>query len=166
MNSVLKFDRFVLTKELNEKFKKVGDVFEVAIVLDDSFLLRDAKTKVAVGVVNFEDFEKHFTKEDEFVGWTQWTPFVGFYGQTDVFYRTNRKKTQVKFLTDKVRAESCCNKVDDFNLYFGIQIAYLRCLNKALSKRKESLEKQLKHINVEIADNNKAMEKMINSLEI
>ena len=55
MNSTLKFDRVILTKEFNEKFKKVGEVFEIANILDDSFLLRDSKTKIALGVISFED---------------------------------------------------------------------------------------------------------------
>lgn len=166
MNTVLRFDRVILTKELNEKFKQVGDVFEIANILEDSFLLRSAKTKVALGVISFEDFEKHFVHENNFKGWTPWIPIVGFNGQTDALYRTNRKKTQVRFLTNKVRAESCCSKVDDFNLSFGIQIAYLRCLNKAMLKQKIELEEKIKTINSEIAENESIMKKMVNSLDI
>lgn len=164
MNTVLRFDKCVLVKELNEKLKQVGDVFEIANILEDSFVLRSAKTKVAIGAVSFEDFEKHFVHEGNFKGWTNWTPLVGFDGQTDAFYRTNRKKTQVKFLTDKVRAEACCSKVDDFNLSFGVQIAYLRCLNKAMSKQKVEFEEKIKSINGEIADNESIIKKMVNSL--
>ena len=60
MKTVLKFGRFVLVKELNEKISKVGEVFEIASISDDSFLLRDGQTRIALGVVSFEDFEKHF----------------------------------------------------------------------------------------------------------
>ena len=52
METILKFDRVILTKELNDKIKKVGDVFEIANILDNSFLLREAKSRVAVGVVS------------------------------------------------------------------------------------------------------------------
>lgn len=164
METVLKFDRVILTKELNERIKKVGDVFEIANILDNSFLLREARTKVAVGVVSFEDFEKHFVQEENFKGWTQWTQLTGFDGQTDALYRTNRKKVQVKFITDKVRAESCCCRDDDFNLFFGVQLAYLRCRNKALAKQESGYEEKLKEINCEIIDNKKIIEKMIDSL--
>ena len=122
MNTILKFDKVVLTKELNDRFKQVGETFEVANVLEDSFLLRSAKTKVAIGVVSFEDFEMHFVHAENFKGWTPWTPLVGFDGQSDCHYRTNRKKVQVKFLTNKVRAEACCTKGDNFNLGFGVQL--------------------------------------------
>lgn len=174
MDTVLKFDKVILTKELNDKFKKVGEVFEIANILsaddsvnvnNNSFLLRDSKTRVAIGVVSLEDYEKCFVKEKEFSGWTAWTPLTGYDGQTDALYRTNRRKVQVKFLTDKVRAESCCCKEDDFKLFFGVQMAYLRCLNKALLNRKETVEKELKDINSEIAENNQIIKKMISSLE-
>lgn len=164
MNTTLKFDRVVLIKELNDKFKQVGETFEVASILENSFLLRSEKTKVAVGVVSFDDFEKHFTHEENYKGWTKWTPLVAFDGQTDAFYRTNRKKVQVKFLTDNVRAECCCCKDDDFNLSFGIQLAYLRALNKARLKQKAELEETMKSVEHEIAENNTIIKKMVNSL--
>ena len=165
MDTVLKFDRVVLVKEMNDKFKKVGDVFEIANILDNSFLLRDSKTRVALGVVSFEDFERCFVAESQFTGWTAWTQFVGFDNQNDIFYRTNRRKTQVKFTTNKIKAESCCHKADDFNLYLGIQMAYLRCLNKALLKQKSDCEKILKNIELEINENQEIIKKMISSLE-
>ena len=166
MKTTLNYDRVVLTKELNNKIKKVGEVFEIGNVLENSFVLRDAKTKVALGVVNFEDFEKHFVHEENFKGWTSWTPITGFDGQTDAFYRTNRRKIQVKFLTDNVRAEACCNKVNDFNLAFGLQMAYLRCLNKSMMKKAELYEKALKEIDIEVADNMHIIKKMYQSLEV
>ncbi len=166
MNTTLKFDRVVLTKELNEKFKKIGEVFEIANILENSFLLRDSKTRVAIGVVSFEDFERHFVHEENFKGWTNWTQMLGFDGQSDILYRTNKKKVQVKFLTNNVRAEACCNKnEDDFNLGFGIQLAYLRCLNKARETQKAELEQKLAMVNQEIAENKAIMKKMVNSID-
>lgn len=166
MNTTLKFDRVILTKELNEKFKQIGEVFEIANILEDSFLLRSAKTRVAIGVVSFEDFDKHFIHEEKFKGWTDWTPLTGFDGQSDALYRTNRKKVQVKFLTDKIRAEACrCNK-DDFNLSFGIQLAYLRCLNKAREQQRTALNAELAFVEHEIAENESIIKKMVNSLPI
>lgn len=164
MNTTLKFDRVILVKELNEKFKQIGETYEVANILENSFLLRNAKTKVAIGVVSFEDFEKHFVAEEKFKGWTKWQSLVGFNGHSDAMYRTNFKKIQVKFITTKDRAECCCNKTDDFNLAFGIQLAYMRCLNKARERQKEELEETLSMINHEIAENNTIIKKMVNSL--
>lgn len=166
MKTVLKFDKCVLVKELNERFKQVGEEFEIANILEDSFLLRSAKTKVAIGVISFNDFEKHFVNEENFKGWTPWTPLVGFDGQSDVLYRTNKKKVQVMFLTNKVRAEACCCKDDEFNLPFGIRLAYLRCLNKAREKQRVELEEKLNMVEHEIAENKTIMKKMVNSIEV
>lgn len=164
MNTVLKYERVILIKELDDRIKKVGDVFEIANILDDSFLLREAKSKLAVGVISFEDFDKHFVTEEQFKGWTKWTPFRGFDGQNDVLYRTNRRKVQVKFITDKVRAEACCNRADDFNLFFGVQVAYFRCLNKALTKKANKYREELFKINEEINDNDIAIKNMFATL--
>lgn len=171
MESVLKFDRVVLIKELNDKIKKLGEVFEIANVLEDSFVLRETKSRAAVGVISFADFEEHFVHAENFKGWTQWCMFVGFDGQNDCMYRTNGKKVQVKFLTDKVRGEACCSKVNDFNLSYGIQLAYLRALNKVnlrkITEYEETLkqtEENLKQTNIEVMDNERIIQKMINSL--
>lgn len=166
MKTTLKFERVILIKELDDKLHKVGECYEIANILEDSFVLREAKSKLAVGVISFEDFEKHFVHEENFKGWTNWTPLVGFDGQTDAFYRTNRRKTQVRFLTDKVRAESFLNVKDGdaFNLFFGIQLAYLRALNKAYSKKTAEYENALKKIKSETEDNEGIIRKMINSL--
>lgn len=165
METVLKFDKVTLTKELNETFCVVGESFEIANVLDDAFLLRNAKTKIAIGVVSFKDFEKHFAKAEGFKGWTPWTKFMGFDGQNDCFYKTNGRKVYVKFLANKVRAESCCHRDDTFSLSHGIHIAYLRAMNKVLAKKKAEYEKTLDDINREMAENNVIIKKMINMLE-
>lgn len=166
MDTVLKFDRVILIKELNDKIKKVGDTFEVANILDNSFLLRDARSRVAVGVVSFEDFDKHFVLEENFKGWTKWTQFAGYDGQSDCFYRTNRKKTQVKFITNNLRAEACVNKKDkdEFNLHFGIQLAYLRCLKKANCKKVDKLQEDINNLDNEIFDLMQAERQMLKSL--
>lgn len=165
--ATLKYDRVILIKELNEKFRKVGEVFEIANILDDSVLLRDSKTRIALGIISFEELEQYFVHEPNHRGWTQWTPLTGFDGQTDAYYRTNRRKTQVRFLTSNIRGESCLNAKcgDEFNLYFGIQLAYLRALNKAHAKKITKYEEELNKANLEIVENNRIMQKMINSLE-
>lgn len=165
METTLKFDKVVLVKELNEKFNRTGEIFEVANILEHGILLRNAKNRVAIGVVSFDDFERCFVTENNFKGWTKWQPIVGFDGQNDAYFRTNRRKTQVKFITDKVRAEACRSKVNEFNLSFGVQMAYLRCLNKSLEKKKLEYEKLIEEINHKISENESAIRSMMNSLE-
>lgn len=164
--SVLVYDRVILIKEFDEKMKKVGEVFEIASILNNGFVIRDSKTRVALGLISFEDFEKYFVHEENFKGWTKWTPMIGYDGQNDIFYRSNGKKVQVKFLRDNVRAEASCSKVNEFNLSFGLQIAYLRCRNKALLNRATEYEKALKEIDSEMVDNMRIIKKMVNSLEV
>jgi hypothetical protein len=146
MESTLKYDRVVLTRELNDKFKKVGEVFEIANVFDDYFLLRDGKTRVAIGIVSFEDFDKHFVHEANFKGWTQWTPLTTNYEEGLVmFYRVkDRHKVQVK-TSDGFVGESSCNTKfgDEFNLYTGLNLAFLRCVKKVFLNRIEKHQKQL-----------------------
>lgn len=174
MKTTLKFSRVILIKELNERFNKIGEMFEVANILEDSFLLRDAKTKIAIGVVSFNDFDKCFVHEENYNNkWTKWQQFNGFDNQNDCLYKTNRKDVEVKFVTDNVRAKSFLHKDDEFNLSFGLNMAYLRCMNKALEKKKDECEKELTRlsaelarINSEIADNKRTIQKMINSLNV
>ena len=104
-------------------------------------------------------------KEENFKGWSRWALFVSYGGQNDCVWRTNRRKTQVRFLTDNVTAESCCNKEDEFDLALGIKIAYLRCCNKVLEKNKAEHEAKLKAINEKICNNETTLKKMINSIE-
>lgn len=162
----MKFDKVVQTREMNEKFRKVGTVYEIANIIEDAFVLRSVDTKVAIGVVSFDDFDKFFCKQKDFKGWTDWTFFTGFDGQNDCMYRTNFKKTQVMFLTSNVRAESCCDNRDVFNLSTGVRFAYLRALNKAwnIKKSKCDNEEEIKRIDSEIAENKMILKKMINSI--
>lgn len=102
--------------------------------------------------------------KNNYKGWTSWNPVINYNGQTDCFYKTNGKKVIVKFLKDNIKAEACCNKIDEFNLAIGIQIAYLRCLNKALNKQKIECEEKIKEINHDIAGNNNSIQKLIDSL--
>lgn len=171
MKSTLKYDKVILIKELNDKFRKVGEEFEIASVSEDSFLLRDAKSKVAIGVISFQDFEKCFVHEENFKGWTDWQQFNGLEGQTDCFYRTNRRDVEVKFVTDKVRTKSYLHKDDEFNLSFGLNLAYLRAFSKVLEKKKDKVKEKLckveeehKEINDEIANVERHIQKLINSV--
>lgn len=108
------------------------------------------------------------TKEmngENFKGWTRWTTMTGFDGHNDCVYRSNGKKVQIKFLTSNVRAEACCCKDDDFNLAFGLNLAYLRAMNKALTKKRIELEEELNSVEHDIARNKTIMKKMVNSLD-
>ena len=146
METTLKFDRVILIKELNDKIKKLGEAFEIANILEDSFVLREAKSKVAVGVVSFEDFEKHFVHEENFKGWTNWTPLTTDYEEgLTLFYRVkDRHRVQVKSMNGCVGESSCNIKFgDEFNLYIGLNLAFLRCIKKVYLAKINNYHKQI-----------------------
>lgn len=155
MNTLFKYDKVVLTKELNERFRKVGDAFEIANILEDSFVLRDAKSKVAIGIVSFDDFERCFVKEESFKGWTKWIEFTTDYeSNLKMFYRIkDRRRIQVKSYNGCI-GESCCNIKfgDQFNLYLGLNLAYLRCIKNMLANNIDNYIKNIDNCTSEISD--------------
>lgn len=161
--AVLKYDRVILTKPLDNKMNMVGEAYEVAAVTEGSFVMRDARTKVAVGVISLEEFNDYFEKPHDIKGWTDWVKFTDKDGDA-AFYKTNFRKVMVKCGNTKAVA-SCNLAEDEFNLHFGIKVAYGRCFNKMLKKEKEECEKRLKDINSEMKDNIVLLRNMIASLE-
>lgn len=166
--SVLKYDRVVLIKEFG-KLRTVGEVYEIANITEETFILRDARTKIAVAVIDIKDFEEYFRKEDEVKTWTPWTVFNVDDGRV-AFYRTNRRKVEVKY--DGFKSTAYCSKGDEFNLHFGISLAYRRCLIKQSVKLKKNTEENkkacealLEHLDSAIKDNKTFIKRMINSLD-
>lgn len=156
-------EKLILTQPV-DKLRNVGEAFEIANVVDDFVVLRNAKTKIAVGVCNIIDIEKHFTKVNEFVGWTQWTRLINARGDVIAFYRTNGKKVQVRTV-DGFKGEATCNKCDTFNLWFGIRLAHARMQLKIISKVKTQCEDVLKEAKKEEHDNKVLIKRIYASLD-
>lgn len=136
MNNIYKNDKVVLVKPF-EKMQVVGDVYEVANITDTHVVLRNEKTKIAVGAISISDFEEYFesySDRKENSKWTSWTSIVNETNNTIAFYRTNFKKTQVRINNGEkcIKGESCCTPTDEFDLFTGVRIAYARALIKAL----------------------------------
>lgn len=131
--SIFRNDKVILVKEY-ETMKKVGEIFEVANITPTSIVLRDAKTKIAVGAIELSDFDKYFKKPEEMKSYTPWGAIVDPEQNTTAYYRTNGKKVQVrlceKINNKPIQAEASCNKGDDFNLIFGIRLAFSRAMVK------------------------------------
>lgn len=163
MYSVLKYDEVVLIKEF-EKLKQVGEIYEVANITENSMILRTKDTKIAVGVIGINDFYVHFRKFKEVTGWTNWIPIVDDFGSLICYYRTNFKKVQVQ-LHEKYKAEASCHALDEFNVSFGIKLAYQRCRIKHLNDLKNTYENSLKKTESELMQCKHNIKKMINSLE-
>lgn len=144
--TILRMDHVCCTSPF-ENFS-VGGEYEVANITDNGgIVLRRVADRVAVGVVPFDKFFDHFDKPEEFIGWTDWMPFVKTIDDHPIAvgsFRTNFKKIQVK-LFDGTRGESSCNtKIDKFDFNIGLRIAYLRCEKKQLDKGIENACARLK----------------------
>jgi hypothetical protein len=169
--NIMRNDKVVLVNGM-DGFKKVGETFEVANVTDTKVILRDVTSKVAVGAIDIDTFEVYFKKAEEVTGWLQWENLVDRTGNVIAHYRTNGKKVQVR-TPDGYRAETTCNKGDDFNLFFGIQLAYNRCLMKSLNDEEASLVEAIEDLEGELnvirsakSETKHTIKMMINSLEL
>lgn len=158
--NVFKNDKFVLVKEFG-KLNNVGSTYEVASILEKSIVMRDGKTKVAACAVDIENFDEYFKKAEDINGWTPWTKFSGAQGEVIGFYRTNMKKVQVKSISGVgIKAEACCYKDDKFDLYFGLNLAFLRCKLKALNRMKKSYTDCLEEIEPFIDETSNQIQQM------
>ena len=159
--NIVRNEKVMLVKEM-DNFQKVGEVFEVANITDTAVVLRDASNKIAVGVVNIDCFDEYFKKPEDVNGWTPWQRLTA---NEDVvaFYRAKGKKIQVR-LADGTRSEANCNDCDEFNLFFGIQLAYERCLNKIYKQMEKDYEKALKEVRAEISECHHRVKTMINTM--
>ena len=169
--NIMRNDKVVLVKGM-DSFKKVGETYEVANITETKIVLREVTSKVAVGAVDIDAFETHFKKPEEVSGWTQWEKLVDRTGNVVAHYRTNGKKVQVR-TPDGYRAETTCHNADDFNLFFGIQLAYNRCIEKCLNDEENSLmeamadiERELNTIRSMRSETKHTIKMMINSLEL
>jgi hypothetical protein len=167
----LRNDKVILIKEV-ENLKTIGETYEVANIVDNLVILRDATSKMAVGAIDISIFEEHFKKPEEVKGWTEWQRMLDNLGNTLGFYRTNFKKVQVRTMNG-IRSEATCNKKydDGFNLFFGIQLAFTRCADKFLRLEEDKYEtlieeykEELNKIRSNRIDNKNMRKKMLSSL--
>lgn len=160
--NIMRNDKVILTKAMGN-LQVVGETFEVANVTETAVILRNASNKIAVGAVDIAMFDQYFKKPEEVKGWTPWQRLVDSIGNTMAFYRTNWKKVQVR-TADGMRGEATCNKCDEFNLHFGINIAMRRCKIKSMKQIITDCENSLKDFYNDISTEESAIERMIKSL--
>jgi hypothetical protein len=162
--NIVKNDRVYLIKEMGD-LKMVGEAFEVANITDTSIVLRTADKKIAICAVYINEFDKYFKKAEEFTGWTEWHELVDPNENIIAVYRTNYRKVQVRLFNgvNKFRGEAFCNRGDNFNLFFGIQLAYARCMSKFYKDEIEETEAYLKEIKSTMTDNKNSIKRMINN---
>lgn len=113
----------------------VGDTFEVTSISDD--LIITFRCEYGVGMMEYDEFEKYFTEKEIWSDWRRHDP-------TGAWYRVKGRKVQVicaefGFIS---RATAKCSPHDDFDLDFGIKLAYHRASLKNLMR--ESLIRSYK----------------------
>ena len=161
--NILRNDKVILTNVMGN-FQFVGETFEVANITETAVVLRNERTKVAVGAIDIDMFDQYFRKPEEVKCWTPWQRLVDQIGNTIAFYRTNLKKVQVRTV-DGYRGEATCNKADDFNLYFGLCLAMKRCEIKMMKDIEKDYTKNLNSIIHDIYNAQNDINNMIKSLE-
>ena len=178
MNVTVK-DRVILTKGIGS-LNTIGQVYEVARMTEDFIVVRDCVSKVAVASIDIEEFGNYFVKEKEVNNWTKWADIADPNGNMIAQYRTNNKKVEVRITNDMlghpdkkvIRSTATCNSEDEFNLAFGVQLAYLRCEQKYLQNEiNEYCEiiddsiSQMKNCESRLVENKSIIKKMLSSLE-
>lgn len=108
---------------------------------------------------------KDYKKDEKFTGWTEWHELRDPNENIIAFYRTNYRKVQVRLFNgvNKFRGEAFCNRDDNFNLFFGIQLAYMRAMSKFYKDEIEETEGYLKEIKSTMTDNKNSIKRMINN---
>lgn len=160
MSTILRNDKVVLVKEYGE-LKLVGDTFEVANVTETAVVLRDPLTKVAVGAIDIDDFDNYFQKKLN--GWCNWEILRAANDDMIGAYRTNGKKVQVR--VEGFRGEATCNKIDNFNLNTGIEIAFYRSRLKYLNDTYKQLTNDVADTMKQLANDIAATDKEIQSIK-
>lgn len=161
--TVLRGDKVVLIKPF-DKMQNVGNMYEVADFTSTNIILRDCVTKVAACAVSVVDFSNYFDKVENAIGkWTKWQTIIDGLGDVTCFYRTNFKKIEVRiFTSDKfyVTAKATCCKGDNFNMGFGLHLAYLRVVKKRCEIEKNKYKNKIAELNEEIGNVTDNIEKM------
>ena len=170
--TVFRGDKVVLMKSF-DKMQNIGNMYEVADFTNTNIVLRDCATKVAACAVSITDFSNYSDKAENVIGkWTHWHPIIDGLGDVVCFYRTNFKKIEVRiFTSDKfyITAKATCCKNDNFNMGFGIHLAYLRAIKKQCEIEKNKYENKIVEPNEEyeskIAELNEEIGNVTNNIE-
>ena len=167
MFQIFRGDKVVLVKPFG-KIQDVGNEYEVADFTNTTVILRDCKTKIAACAISVEVFYMLFDKIEGAKGkWTKWQTIQDGLGNIVASYRTNFKKVEVRIMVEDkiyITAKATCYKGDDFNMAFGIHLAYLRAVKKQCEFEKTKItvvdDKKMSELNKTIGDVTNNIEKM------
>ena len=161
--NIIKNDKVILMRPL-ENLQVVGETYEIANITETAVIIRDANTKVAVAAVDIDIFGQYFIKPEEAKSWTKWQRVIDNEGNTISHYRSNGKKVQVR-TPDGYKSESCCHNADEFNLYFGMRLAFERCGAKMLKDLYNYHETSLNDTKSALIESKNRINRLINSID-
>lgn len=155
-------DKLMLLRPYGD-LQNVGSDYMVADIRAGLIILKDPVTRRAVCGISIEELFNYFVKADEHQGWTSWSILTDYLGNAIGHFRTNRKKVQVR-MWDGVKAEACCHRVDNFDLAFGLRLAYLRADAKRVMKAMDELDKQMNEYCAQLSSIGQEQKHMMASL--
>ena len=137
---MIKGDKIKLVKPMG-MFTNIGEICEVIDVNEGGVISFKFGNGLHLGCMSYDEFLKYFEMIEEKTNrtWTEWqTEIIKVYNQFNVpimvgvNYRHNGKKVQVK-ANCGIKAESSCNKCDEFDFEKGFKLAASRFKVKYLS---------------------------------
>ena len=167
MNVILG-DKVMMIKSL-ERMNLVGEIFEVTGITENSIVLSREVDGVAVCAAGVDTFDQYFVKAKEANIWSGWQELYDDSFNVYAWYRVRpaKGKVEVKIrFNDEcmIRKTATCSQGDEFNLEFGIRLAYNRCMKEAYKRNAAIMKESMEYYNSLLVDNKNKTNEMITSL--
>lgn len=152
-----------------ERMNMVGEMFEVSGITDNSIVLSREVDGVAVCAADVNTFDKYFVKPKEANVWSDWYELYDDSFNVYAWYRVRpaKGKVEVKIRFGNecmIRKTSTCSQGDEFNLEFGIRLAYNRCMKESHKRNAAIMEESLAYYKSLLVDNKNKTNEIIAAL--
>lgn len=143
-----------------ECLQNIGITYEVADIRAGLVILKDPISRRAICGIPIETIFDYFKKPENVRKWTSWSVMTDDRGNVIGYYRTNGRKVQYRAL-DGVRSEACCHRMDQFNIGFGLRLAYLRADAKRVIAKMDEIDKEMTECKSKLSSINQEQKHMI-----
>lgn len=167
MNVILG-DKVMMIRDM-ERMNLVGEMFKVTGITENSIVLSREIDGIPVCATDIETFDKYFAKPKEANIWSQWFELYDDSFNVYAWYRVRpaKGKVEVKIRFGNecmIRKTSTCSQDDEFNLEFGIRLAYNRCMKESYKRNAIVMEESMEYYKSLLVDNKNKTNEMIASL--
>lgn len=168
MNVILG-DKVMMIKGM-ESMCLVGEMFEVIGITENSIVLGREVDGVAVCAADINTFDQHFAKPKEMNVWTKWQALYDDNYNIYAWYRVRPVKGKVEVKVrfggtgTFIRKTATCSQGDEFDLEFGVGLAYNRCMKEAFRRNANVMRESMEYYNSLLVDNKNKTNEMISSL--